>query len=101
MDPQTAAEITHWRLAAEALADLDAVAAPEAWAALEGYLQRQVRERLAGVITSVVMEGRQLQRRAEAGHPDDDLRKGLLRFRRRYVAAEAIIDFYGDAVGTR
>ena len=98
---QTASEITHWRHAAEALADLETVAAPEAWAALEDYLQRRVRERLCGVIAAVVAEGRALEQQATGGHPADEMRRGTLRLRRRYLQLESVVDFYGDAVNTR
>jgi hypothetical protein len=98
---QTTSEITHWRHAAETLADLETVAAPEAWAALEGYLQRQVRERLCGVITAVAAEGRALEQQATAAHPAEDLRRRALRLRRRYLQVETVVDFYADAVNTR
>ena len=53
---QTVNEITHWRLAAEALADLDDLAPAAAWAGLEAYLRLQVRDRLTGVVSAVVRE---------------------------------------------
>ena len=40
---QLAAEAAHWNAAAHTLADLDAIAAPAAWAALERYLDTQIR----------------------------------------------------------
>ncbi len=54
---QAGAEVAHWRLAVEALADLDAVAAPDAWASLEEYLQHSIRERLAGVVVLLTPGG--------------------------------------------
>ncbi|WP_222268917.1 hypothetical protein [Modestobacter marinus] len=98
---QTLAELTHWRLAVEALADLDAVAAPEAWAGLEAYLQQGVRDRLAAVVAAVALEARALERQAAAGASPDAVRTGVLRLRRRYLQAETVLDFYGDAVNTR
>ena len=82
---QTINEITHWRLAAEALADLDDLAPAAAWAGLEAYLRLQVRERLAGVVSSVVQEAVALQRLAGSGAREDDLRGGLLALRSRYL----------------
>ena len=82
---QTRAEITHWRLAIESLADLDTVAAPEAWAAMEAYLQRSVRDRLRGVVTAVALDARALERRATAGADTDELRRGVLWLRRRFL----------------
>jgi hypothetical protein len=94
MDRQSEAELAHWQLAVEALADLDAVAAPEAWAALEDYLQRSVRDRLSEVVTVLIGEGRALHRRRPT-------RAALLRLRTRYLQVETILDFYGDAVNSR
>ena len=45
-----AQEIAHWRFACDALADLDAVASPAAWASLEEYLRMRVRDRLAAAV---------------------------------------------------
>jgi hypothetical protein len=98
---QTLAELTHWRLATEALADLDAVASPEAWASLETYLQQGVRGRLAGVVAAVGQEARALEQLAAAGGAPDTVRRGVLRLRRRYLQAETVLDFYGDAINTR
>ena len=98
---QDAAEVAHWRMAAEALADLDAVASPEAWASLEDYLSYGIRQRLTGVVGSLVLEARALERMAEGGHDAAVVRRGVLLLRRRYLQAETVLDFYGDAVNTR
>jgi hypothetical protein len=98
---QTAAEVAHWSLATEALADLDDVAAPEAWASLERYLERGVRDRLEGVVASLVEEAHSLQRMAASGYDTEVIRRGVLRLRYRYLQAETVLDFYGDAVNTR
>jgi hypothetical protein len=98
---QTAAEVAHWRLAAEALADLDAVAAPEAWAALEDYLGRSVRTRLTEVVNTLVGEGQALQRMLDGDRDLAEVRRGLLRLRRRYLQVETILDFYGHAINSR
>lgn len=98
---QTEAEVAHWRLATEALADLDAVAAPDAWAGLEKYLHRSVRNRLGEVVAALTAEARALQRMLDAGHDPADVRRGLLRLRGRYLQVETVLDFYGDAVNSR
>lgn len=98
---QTVNEITHWRLAAEALADLDDLAPAAAWAGLEAYLRLQVRDRLTGVVSAVVREAAGLQQLAASGAHENDLRAGLLALRRRYLQAETVLDFFTDAVGAR
>ncbi|WP_284740176.1 hypothetical protein [Amycolatopsis sp. RTGN1] len=100
-DRQTEAELVHWQLAVEALADLDTVAAPEAWQALEDYLQRQVRGRLSEVVAVLVAEGRALHRRLGADGDPAGIRQAVLRLRTRYLQVETILDFYGDAVNSR
>ena len=98
---QTARELAHWRLAVGALADLEAVAAPEAWASLEVYLQQGVRDRLAAVVAALSQEARALERMLGDGHATEMVRDGVLRLRERYLQAETVLDFYGDAVNTR
>lgn len=98
---QTALEVVHWRLACEALQDLDAIAAPEAWATLETYLRQRVRDRLAAIVAGLVAEAVVLQRRAVSGHDIDDVRRDLLRLRARYLQVETVLEFYGDAINTR
>jgi hypothetical protein len=98
---QLAAELAHWRSAVDGLADLDVVAAPQAWASLEEYLQRGIRDRLTGLVAALGLEARALDRAAAAGGDEDAIRQGVLRLRHRYVQAETVLDFYGDAVNTR
>ncbi|MGH2741261.1 MAG: hypothetical protein ACRDN8_02015 [Thermoleophilaceae bacterium] len=85
----------------EALADLYAVAAPDAWASLEEYLQHRIRERLAGVVVSLTQEARARERMAANGRDADAIRRGVLLLRHRYLQAETVLDFYGDAINTR
>ena len=51
------AELAHWRGAIAALADLDTVAAPAAWAMLEAYLRLRVRERLEPSVAELAARG--------------------------------------------
>lgn len=101
---QLAAEIAHWRAAAHTLADLDAIAAPAAWASLERYLDAQVRTRLRSIAFAVSGEADELAAAVPLASTAADvtrLRRRLLDFRRRYLRAEVVIDFYGEAVNTR
>ncbi len=100
-DLQVGAELAHWRGAIAALADLDAVAAPAAWAMLEEYLRMRLRQRLLASVQALATEGSVVAALADTGEPADVVRARMLALRRRYVEVEAIIDFYGDAVNTR
>jgi hypothetical protein len=84
-----------------ALADLDTVAAPAAWAMLEDYLRLRVRDRLDRSIAELAAEGSALALALDLGEPPDRARARLLALRRDYVRVETVVDFYGDAVGSR
>jgi hypothetical protein len=101
---QLAGEIAHWQAAAHALADLDSIAAPAAWASLERYLDRQVRSRMASIAIALAGEADRLAAAAVGAAATSDvarIRERLIGLRRRYLQAETVIDFYGEAVNTR
>lgn len=101
IDELTRAELAHWRGAIASLADLDTVAAPAAWAMLEGYLRMRVRERLTDAVAELAMEGRRIALALEAGEPPNRVRQRVLTLRKHYLEVETVVDFYGDAVNTR
>lgn len=98
---QLAAELAHWRYAADALADLDMVASSAAWAGLEQYLQARVRQRLSAIVAALRSEVATLEAAVAQEHDNDVVRRGILRLRERYFQAETIVDFYGDAITSR
>jgi hypothetical protein len=98
---QLAAELAHWQGAAQALADLDAVAGQSAWASLESYTRLQLRDRLLAVVRALSTEAEQLHAALLSGAELTGLRRRTLQLRTRYLQVEAVIDFYGDAVNTR
>ncbi len=98
---QLAAEVAHWRAACEALADLDAIAAPAAWASLEDYLRLRVRQRLTATVADLTQEAAAAARALATGADQEDVRARVLRLRRKYLQVETILDFYGDAVASR
>lgn len=98
---QLAAEIAHWRNAVDALADLDTIAAPAAWAGLEEYLRMRVRDRLAAVVADLSLEAARCSTALSRGDDTGAVRRAVLALRRRYLQVETILDFYGDAVGSR
>lgn len=98
---QLRSELAHWRGAIAQLADLDAVAAPETWAQLEEYLRFRLRERLLSSVRALEAEGSLLAARLDSDAQLDDARASLLRLRQRYLAVEATVEWYGDAVQQR
>lgn len=98
---QLLAELAHWRLAIEGLGQLETVAAPAAWEALEQYLQHRVRSLLDNLVRSLQGEARSAGRLLELGGDPTRARTAILRLRTRYLRAETLIDFYGDAVNSR
>ena len=98
---QAESEIAHWRQAIADLADVDALSSAAAWAGLEEYLRMGLRTRLRSVVASLELEGAQLQVAFRAGAATAELRERLLSLRGRYVQAETVLDFFGDAVATR
>jgi hypothetical protein len=100
---QLAGDLAHWRAAAHALGDLDAVAAPAAWAALESYLGLQLRQRLRDIAAGLAGESDRLAGTLETAQPAQApvLREQMLALRRRYLQAETVIAFFGEAVNHR
>jgi hypothetical protein len=101
---QLLAEVAHWNAVARRLTDLEAFAAPAAWASLERYLDVSLRARLEGVARSVALEAAQLRDALAEARTVGDLvavRRRTMMVRQRYLRAETVIEFYGDAVNTR
>ena len=98
---QVAAELAHWRGAVDALADLDAVAAPTSWAMLEDYLRLRLRDRLLAAVSGLSGEGQAVAALLASGAGPEQVRPRVLVLRRKYLQVESILDFYGDAVNTR
>jgi hypothetical protein len=98
---QLRAELAHWRGAIVQLADLDSVAAPEAWAQLEDYLRLRLRARLLASIDALSAEASVLAASLDTDPPPAQARIALLRIRQRYLAVETTVEFYGDAVQQR
>ncbi len=98
---QLGSEIAHWRLAIEALRDLDMLAAPSGWTGLEEYLRTGLRARLAAVVAGVALEAAALDSAFKAGTDTATVRERLLRLRTRYLQLETVTNFFGEALATR
>ncbi|MGW4646374.1 hypothetical protein [Kitasatospora sp. NPDC004289] len=98
------AQIAHWRTAIRGLADLDNFAAPAAWQSLERYLGLTLRRHLEGLVHGVSLELDALEADLRAVRDRPDLARvtaRLNRFRRRFLQAETVLEFYGHAVHSR
>jgi hypothetical protein len=97
-------EVRHWRRACTALGDLEVAAAPGAWKELESYLGRSVRASLNAQAKRLTAMADRILFALKAAQTAKDLRAArleLLTLRRRYTRAEAVLDFYCDAINTR
>ena len=92
-------ELVHWKAAIDALSDLDAIASPEAWAALEEYLSLEIRDRLRGIAGALKIEAARVG--DAAGRDGPDWHGRMLDLRDRYLQAETILGFFGHAIASR
>lgn len=101
---QLARQIAHWSAAAEQLGDLGRLASPAAWRALERDLDVALGDAMRAALERLRRKAGALEARLRAAETERDLlgvRRELLLFRRRYLAVETMLDFYGDAINTR
>lgn len=101
---QVARQVAHWRAAVVTIEDFDNFASPQAWQGLEQYLGTAVRGHLREVVDRLCRQGAVLEAELRAAETAEELqrvRAHVVAFRRRYLAAETALDFYGDAVNTR
>ena len=101
---QLARQVAHWTRAAADLEDLSRLASTVGWGSLERDLGVALRAELHRTVERLKRQGVVLEAEMAAAETLEDLRRlqtVLLAFRRRYLAAEAVLDFYGDAVNTR
>jgi hypothetical protein len=104
MRVQVARQIAHWQAATLALQDLDDFASPAAWRGLEQQLGTALRVHLGDAVDLLRREADVLSAQLRAADTLADLnlvRRHVVRFRRRFLATETALDFYGDAVNTR
>lgn len=97
-------EARHWRRACASLGDLEVGASIAAWKELESYLGESVRKSLTAQTKRLTAQADRVLFALEAAQTPADLaaaRSELLTLRRRYTRAEAMVDFYCEAVNTR
>jgi len=104
MRQQLARQVAHWSAAAARLQDLDDLASRAAWKGLESYLGLSVRRHLAAVVAQLNQEAAAVSASLAAAQTAEALyvvRRQVLAFRRRYLLAEATLDFFADAINSR
>lgn len=95
-------QLEHWRLAAERLGDLEALAPAASWSALEHYVGIALRDALAGAVRRLRAQVEALSQRLRAGAGDGPaLRDDLLHVRQAFLRTETTLDFFADALATR
>lgn len=95
-------QIDHWRSAVHRLRELDAVAAPTAWAQLEGYTGIALRARLNGTLRALEATADGLHRQVRSGNiPPEQLYPRVQALRQDYLRTEVTLDYFGDAINTR
>jgi hypothetical protein len=97
-------QVSHWELAAAALANLEHSASPHAWASLERYMGIALRRHLDEAASQLQREAVVVRAMFHAARSTADLGRvaqQLAAFRDRYLRTETLTDFYGQAVNTR
>jgi hypothetical protein len=101
---QLARQVVHWSAAVDELGDLERLAAPAAWRALERYLDTAVESAMRSSLDRLRRQCNVLKARLAAAETAAEMagvQRELLGFRRRYLAVETMLDFYGDAINRR
>lgn len=101
---QLVRQVVHWSAAVDELGDLGRFASPQAWRALERYLDTAIESAMRASLDRLRRQCALLRARLDAAETEREIagaRRELLSFRRRYVAVETMLDFYGDAINTR
>jgi hypothetical protein len=91
-------------MAASRLGELEDLASPEAWDALERYLGTAIHRSLSGAVDRLKQQAAALHRAAGTAKTTKELeraRSRLVDFRRSYLRTETALDFYADAINTR
>lgn len=101
---QLVRQVSHWSAAVDELRDLGRLASPQAWKGLERYLNTAVESSMRGALDRLRRQCDVVKARLAAAETESEIagvRRELLVFRRRYLAVETTLDFYGDAINTR
>jgi len=101
---QLTRQVGHWLHASDELADFGRLAAETGWHRLERYLGVALRDMLAKCVDRLKRQGAVLRAELAASETDPELARlhaEVVAFRGRYLHAEAVLEFYADAINTR
>lgn len=104
MRTEVARQVAHWRAAVVTLEDLDNFASAAAWQGLDRYLGGTLQGHLRAAVGRLQREADVLAAELRAADTEPELeqvRRHVVRFRRRFLQTETALDFYGDAVNSR
>jgi len=103
-EQQLQREISHWRLAASRLKNIEMLTSPSSWRFLEFSTANQIRSSLNSAVDRLITMGNQFEHN-QANHYAllnlEQQRHLLNRFRKQYLRTEITINLYTDALNTR
>jgi hypothetical protein len=98
-------QVAHWLAAAKTFRDAEEFASLEAWRAVEADVGAPIRRRLHEAVEDLIATGESSMRLVAAARQDPvglrEAATAVQRFRRRYMAIDTTLDFFGDAVNSR
>ncbi|MTB51144.1 hypothetical protein [Lewinella sp. W8] len=95
-------QIDHWQAATQRLSDFQGLASASTWEQLERYTDTFLRARLGASVRRLQQEADHLMQLArQEGAREEDILRDLQQLRRRYLATEVTLDYFGDAINTR
>ena len=97
-------QIAHWGIAGTRLADIESLAAPQAWRSLERYTGQRLRAQFTDAVKALEHDGQALLAAVRSASSQTELlqlSKKVRAFKSRYLRIETALDFYADAINSR
>lgn len=97
-------QIAHWGIAGTRLADIESLAAPQAWRSLERYTGQRLRAQFTDAVKELERDGQALLFAVRSASTQSELLQlstKVRAFKSRYLRIETALDFYADAINSR
>lgn len=97
-------QIAHWGIAGTRLADIESLAAPQAWRSLERYTGQRLRAQFTDAVKELERDGQGLLAAVRSAATQAELLALTVKvraFKSRYLRIETALDFYADAINSR